>query len=104
MVCEDFTGNMIVAGDYIAYAVGYGDTVILKFGRVLSIDLVDRYFKQGIEIKTVTVTRGWKEFELQKKGKPVVLSFPERTIVLEPLAVPTKVRELLDKAYDSHKV
>jgi hypothetical protein len=95
---------MIVAGDYIAYAVGYGDTVTLKFGRVLSIDLVDRYFNNGIEIKAITVTRGWKGFELQKKGKPVVLSFPERIIVLGPMSVDEEARELLDKAYDSHKV
>jgi hypothetical protein len=101
---RDIGGFVISPGDFIVYATLWGRSATLKFGRVRELKVLpDGQYLPGcylaepvLKISAVTVDRGWNgEWEVQKNGSPITLSFLDRLMVVSRNYLPPAALKLL---------
>lgn len=88
---KDVTNKTIKVGDYIVYATTSGRSPVLKFGKIAEI------IEESILAKTVNHSSWDNKWEIQKDGRPVPLSFPNRMIVIPVESIPKPALKLLDR-------
>lgn len=103
----DFTGRLILVGDYIAYAASLGQSCVLGWGKVLECGRSksspmewDESLQANTRPATLTVRalerRSWRVRDgIKVMEKLVTLQYPERCVVVEAAQVPADVVEAL---------
>ena len=107
----DLNDTKIEVGSFVAYAASWGRCPVLKYGIVTRLESrkENAWYKESKEnptLRVLTVDRNekWKdgkkisvEWELQKKGKEVTLSFLDRLLVVT--SVPLGAKKVLTEAF-----
>jgi len=86
------------------YAALLDRSAHLKYAKIISLDRGKGYGNDGwATLKCIIAERTWKnEWEIQKNGKLVTLSFCDRTLAVPAKYVAPQARELLIKAAHSY--
>ena len=92
---KDKSGRVIKRGDIIVYAVSYGRSPGLSYGRVLDIvKAKSEWARTKIKVKVMGVDQaysgGW-----HANTKPGLLEFSQRMLIVDALQVPTPAFEKL---------
>lgn len=101
---KDINGTSILSGDYVLYAALWDRSATLKYGRVTIIKKREAKWRGDsvVAVQVVSVDRDFdRNWELQAKGRPVSLGFPDRMVVVPEKSVPKEAREILDAAWDN---
>lgn len=112
---RDVSNLGISPGDFVVYAALWDRSAVLKFGIVTRLGLskprysykLEKHNVQEPTVRVITADRSVyipskgfsKDWELQKDGKEVALSFCDRLLIVDDGSVPERARKLLLEAY-----
>lgn len=92
---KDKSGRVVQRGDIIVYAVSYGRSPGLSYGRVLDIVKAKAGYKVGkVKVKVVGVDRSYTG-TWHANGKPGLLEYSDRMLVVEGVQVPFEANKKL---------
>ena len=95
---KDKSGRVVKRGDIIVYAVSYGRSPGLSYGRVLDIVMGKQGYKAGKpKVKVIGVDRSYTG-TFHANGKAGLLEYSDRMLVCDPVSQvpPDAFKKLLD--------